>query len=219
MTRISLCVLATILSAAAASAQDTAIGEYYHVDALGSVRVVTDATGQVVRTHKYLPFGQELATTAGTDARRFTAKERDKETGLDYFGARHYSPAVGRFSTIDPVMDMDAARLDPQRWNRYAYSLNNPLTYVDPDGRNPRAVWERLITSPIVRGAMNHPMVERLAKSPTADRLATIVRGVNSRLFDLSWNYLPRANLRTWWSTGGLNEATDRSLERHWRRG
>ncbi len=65
---------------------------------------------------------------------RSSGKERDTETGLDYFMARYLSSAQGRFTTPDPLLA--SARLtDPQTWNRYAYVRNNPVNLVDPDGR------------------------------------------------------------------------------------
>ena len=64
---------------------------------------------------------------------QFTGKERDTETGLDYFGARYYSSAQGRFTSVDPE-NAGADLEDPQSWNGYAYARNNPLKYVDPDG-------------------------------------------------------------------------------------
>jgi RHS repeat-associated protein len=61
-------------------------------------------------------------------------KERDGEKGLDYFGARYYSGAQGRFTSPDlPLIDQDPA--DPQSWNLYTYARNNPLKYVDTTGR------------------------------------------------------------------------------------
>lgn len=63
----------------------------------------------------------------------FTGKERDGETGLDFFGARYLSSAQGRFTSPDPLM-ASAKTSNPQTWNRYAYALNNPLRFVDPDG-------------------------------------------------------------------------------------
>jgi RHS repeat-associated protein len=66
-------------------------------------------------------------------AQEFSGKERDSETNLDYFGARYFSGAQGRFTSADPLMASAKAR-NPQSWNRYAYTLNNPLRYVDPDG-------------------------------------------------------------------------------------
>jgi RHS repeat-associated protein len=66
-------------------------------------------------------------------SKRFTGKERDFETGRDYFGARYFSGAQGRFTSADDIYnDLDIA--DPQKWNRYAYVQNRPLTYSDPDG-------------------------------------------------------------------------------------
>jgi RHS repeat-associated protein len=126
--------------AAAAGAQ---VVEYYHVDAVGSVRALTSQAGQVIERHDYLPFGEECTTgpcasNPGLNAgqpRKYTGKERDKETGLDYFGARYYGSKIGRFTTTDPVCTWSENLVDPQRWNRYAYGRNNPLRYVDPDGR------------------------------------------------------------------------------------
>jgi len=68
---------------------------------------------------------------------QFTQKERDNETGLDYFGARYYASAQGRFTSPDPLM-ASAYVENPQSWNRYTYALNNPLKYVDPDGMEPK---------------------------------------------------------------------------------
>jgi RHS repeat-associated protein len=111
--------------------------EYHHVDALGSIRAVTNASGAVVRRHDYFPFGEAVGVEPGTDPLRFTGKERDAETGLDYFGARYYAQRLGRLTTVDPALDLESALLDPQRWNRYSYALNAPGNFVDPDGRNP----------------------------------------------------------------------------------
>ena len=60
-------------------------------------------------------------------------EERDAETGLDYFGARYFSGAQGRFTSPDPIM-ASARVSNPQSWNRYAYGFNNPLRFTDPTG-------------------------------------------------------------------------------------
>ncbi len=118
---------------------------YTTSDHLGSPRVVTNSSGNVVSRHDYMPFGVELgAGTAGrttgmgygaTDGIRqqFTQKERDNETGLDYFLSRYYSSTQGRFTSPDP-MTASARATRPQSWNRYAYCYNNPARFVDPDG-------------------------------------------------------------------------------------
>lgn len=67
---------------------------------------------------------------------RSTGKERDAETGLDYFGARYFSGAQGRFTSPDePLIYQNPS--NPQTWNLYTYGLNNPLLFVDPDGHEP----------------------------------------------------------------------------------
>jgi RHS repeat-associated protein len=63
-----------------------------------------------------------------------TQKERDVETGLDYFLARYYSSAQGRFTSPDPIIISDKQTHNPQLWNLYNYSGNNPLAYLDPTG-------------------------------------------------------------------------------------
>jgi RHS repeat-associated protein len=73
--------------------------------------------------------------SAWTSQSRFTGKERDSETGLDYFGARYYGSAMGRFTSPDPKMLSSQRLHDPQQWNMYTYTRNNPLLFVDPDGR------------------------------------------------------------------------------------
>lgn len=66
---------------------------------------------------------------------KWNGKELDAETGLYNFGARYYSPALGRFVTPDPTILSRQRLFDPQQWNMYAYARNNPLKYTDPDGR------------------------------------------------------------------------------------
>jgi RHS repeat-associated protein len=75
----------------------------------------------------------EIPPRHAPNFRQFTGKERDQETGLDYFGARYYGSALGRFTATDPLM-ASAHVSNPQSWNRYTYALNNPLRFVDPDG-------------------------------------------------------------------------------------
>jgi RHS repeat-associated protein len=137
---------------------------YLTADTLGSTRVVTKSDGAVKARYDYLPFGEELPSTIGgrsgvtgygsadSTRQKFTAKERDVESGLDYFLARYYSAAQGRFTSVDPynivaeiqnAHDKKEAQKqfrtylgNPQRWNRYSYGLNNPLFYTDPNGED-----------------------------------------------------------------------------------
>jgi RHS repeat-associated protein len=119
-------------------------------DQLGTPRMVADKSGSLagVKRHDYLPFGEELSagaggrlTTQGYSAndnvrQKFTGKERDNETGLDYFGARYYSSSQGRFGSCDPIQLSVQHIANTQRWNLYAYVNNNPLALTDPDGKD-----------------------------------------------------------------------------------
>ncbi len=69
------------------------------------------------------------------NAHKFTGKERDSESGLDYFGARYFSGAQGRFTSPDEPLG-DQYPEDPQSWNLYSYVRNNPLRNTDPTGRD-----------------------------------------------------------------------------------
>jgi RHS repeat-associated protein len=119
---------------------------YLTTDHLGSTRVVTGQNQVVKARHDYLPFGEEVAAniagrTSGTGysandstRQKFIQKERDTESGLDYFLARYYSAAIGRFTSADDIF-ADQRIVRPQSWNLYIYSRNNPLLYIDPSGR------------------------------------------------------------------------------------
>jgi RHS repeat-associated protein len=124
--------------------------EWLISDQLGTPRMVIDQTGSLsgVRRQDYLPFGEEIGEGVGGRTtnqgygqpdgvrNRFTGKERDAETGLDYFMARYLSSSQGRFTSSDPII-LSAARLnDPQQLNLYAYTRNNPLKFIDPFGED-----------------------------------------------------------------------------------
>jgi RHS repeat-associated protein len=109
--------------------------------------MVTDAGGNVVARHDYLPFGVEIpsgsagrTSTWGTSdslSTKFTAQERDSnDTGLDFFQARYHASGQARFLSPDSLGNFVANSADPQTWNQYAYVRNNPLVFVDPSGHD-----------------------------------------------------------------------------------
>jgi RHS repeat-associated protein len=120
---------------------------YYTQDQIGSTRVVTNDTGAVVYAEAHDPYGgiQKTWVNDFDPKRKFSDKERDGETGLDYFGARYYSAPVrwadghtsGRYRwlSVDPVVTSSKAFSNTQLWNLYSFCRNNPIAFFDPDGR------------------------------------------------------------------------------------
>ena len=137
--------------ATAVSASGAVSTQYLSEDMLGSVRLITDSAGAAKSCYDYFPFGEDVqaglcgrgasygngAYPAGPDVEdlKFTGKERDAETGLDFFGARYMASAQGRFTSPDKPF-ADQSPEDPQSWNLYGYVRNNPLKLVDPDGES-----------------------------------------------------------------------------------
>jgi RHS repeat-associated protein len=109
--------------------------EYYFVDNVGSTHVLTDSSGNIQEDIDYAPYGTEayIATETSTNNYKFTRKERDTESGLDYFTARYDASFLGRFTSPDPD-NAGAKEEDPQTWNAYSYVRDSPLILTDPTG-------------------------------------------------------------------------------------
>ena len=120
----------------------SAVGEsitYIHTDISGSPLAATNASGNVVWKENYSAYGERKLTQPGSEGQKqwFHGKEADA-TGLQYFGARYYDPAVGRFMGVDPVGFQED---NLHSFNRYAYGNNNPVRYLDPDGNDPDLIY------------------------------------------------------------------------------
>jgi RHS repeat-associated protein len=105
--------------------------KYQHTDALGSPIAVTNASQTVVEETEYEPYGAQTNRPV-TDGPGFIGHVQDSATGLVYMQQRYYDPVVGRFLSVDPV---STDRNTGAHFNRYAYALNNPYAFMDPDGR------------------------------------------------------------------------------------
>ena len=107
-------------------------------DHLASTQMLTNGGGWPVSSSQFMPFGAEITTGANPNHYKFTGKERDSESGLDYFGSRYYGSSMGRFMSPDwseepdPVPYADVE--NPQTLNLYGYVTNNPLRLYDPTG-------------------------------------------------------------------------------------
>jgi RHS repeat-associated protein len=111
---------------------------YYIDDHLGTTQMELSAGGWPVWQGQFTPFGGELSDGGTPMHYKFTGKERDTESGLDYFGARYYGSSMGRWMSPDWADKPEAvpySSLDnPQSLNLYGYVNNNPLSHADPDG-------------------------------------------------------------------------------------
>jgi RHS repeat-associated protein len=111
---------------------------HYHLDHLGTPRLITGTGGVLIAKHAYYPFGAEMAVTpteTTAELMKFTGHERDLVAGdnhsVDYMHARFYNANLGRFLAVDTA---PGAIDEPQSWNRYRYASDNPLMRFDPDG-------------------------------------------------------------------------------------
>ncbi|HSP78408.1 MAG TPA: toxin TcdB middle/N-terminal domain-containing protein [Myxococcaceae bacterium] len=107
---------------------------WYHQDHLGSVRVLSNQSGQVVASYDYSAFGATLSSSGSTSNSRGYGGHVVDDTGLVYMNARYYDPQLGRFVSPDPVVPSSE---NPQALNRYAYVYNNPISNSDPTGHVP----------------------------------------------------------------------------------
>jgi len=139
---------------------------YYFSDHLKSTSVVTDAAGNIKAESDYYAFGGELQLTNNdSNHYKFTGKERDTESGLDYFGARYYSNGLGRFTSPDlPFIDQHPG--DPQSWNLYTYVRNNPLRFRDPTGNS-------------LQGCANVAMCQEMEGNGTNNAAGTVSEAAN----------------------------------------
>lgn len=104
----------------------------YHVDGLGSVRAITDATKAVGQTYESDEFGVPITTSGGSaQPFGFTGEQNDPEVGLVYLRARQYDPLLGRFVSRDRWAGSARRAVS---LNRFTYVSNNPATHTDPSG-------------------------------------------------------------------------------------
>jgi RHS repeat-associated protein len=107
---------------------------FLHTDHLGSNSITTNASGAVLARQSFMPYGSVRSGGTGvmpTDI-GYTGQRLDAGTGgLMYYRARYYTPGLARFASPDTMVPEP---LDPQSWNRYSYTRNNPINRVDPSG-------------------------------------------------------------------------------------
>ena len=111
---------------------------YFHPDHLGSPLLALDEGREIVGEQLLYPFGAVARTEGVGMSRGFTGARRESKLGLAAFDARYLHEATGRFLSPDPaLLNVAEPPLSPQFLYPYAYSMNRPLSYIDPDGRSP----------------------------------------------------------------------------------
>ncbi|MFL6196042.1 MAG: RHS repeat domain-containing protein, partial [Thermoanaerobaculia bacterium] len=138
-----------VIAAGRRIAARTADGElfFFHDDLGASSVLVTDAAGNVARESRYGPFGEPAQQGRGAfrdDRKRFAGYEYDDASGLYFMATRFYDPVLGAFISPDSTVP---SILDPQSLNRFAYSRQNPYSFVDRDGEG---IWFAVIAGAII---------------------------------------------------------------------
>ncbi len=118
---------------------------YYHTDHLGSSGYVTDKKGEFYEHTEYTSSGEswvnEKVTGNANLPYKYCLKEMDNETGLYYYGARYYDAKTSRWISTDPILESylsgkpSGGVYDPSNLDLYSYVGNNPIKYIDPDGK------------------------------------------------------------------------------------
>jgi RHS repeat-associated protein len=138
---------------AGGAATGTAQTRYIHPDHLGSTNVVTNASGTVVQTLDYYPYGATRISSSvgGADSARKYIGQFSDQSNLSYLNARYMEPSRGQFLSEEPIFlaigeanqvkqlsqkDQQTYLSNPQQLNSYSYSKNNPITLKDPSGKD-----------------------------------------------------------------------------------
>ena len=141
--------------------------ELQYADALQNLAVTVSSINAVTAAFTYGGFGEVVGATGASNHRReFNGKEHDLVSGLHHYGWRSYDPVSLRWASADPLyrFSPDAAWGEPQRANLYAFSLNNALSYYDPDGRAPK--YGSAIPARELRNAAVDKLADVAAKKP-----------------------------------------------------
>ena len=120
---------------------------YYHPDHLGSSSYITNLDGEVSQHIEYVPFGEvfiEERNNTWNTPYLFNAKELDEETGLYYYGARYMDPKISMWLGVDPLMEKYPSVTG------YCYTMDNPIRFIDPDGRDGMVTGNGTETDPYI---------------------------------------------------------------------
>ena len=149
-----------------------AMSSPYHSDHLGSANWITDYSGTPIQYYHYAPYGEliEKSKSGLYDERyKFTGKERDAESGYDFFGARFYSSIFGHWLSVDPLADKYP------NISSYAYCGWNPISRIDPDGK-----WVQVVVGALISGAAD-AAIQVGINMLEGQTFSTAIRNINGK--------------------------------------
>ena len=126
---------------------------FYHSDHLGSTSYITDDKANITQYDAYLPYGELLVDEHSSSEDlpyKFNGKQFDEETGLYYYGARYMDPKISMWLGIDPLMEKYP------NVTGYCYTMDNPIKFIDPNGKETYVIKNKTGTYTVVGGILNN---------------------------------------------------------------
>ena len=126
---------------------------FYHSDHLGSTSYITDDKANITQYDAYLPYGELLVDEHSSSEDlpyKFNGKQFDEETGLYYYGARYMDPKISMWLGVDPLMEKYP------NVTGYCYTMDNPIKFIDPNGKETYVIKNKTGTYTVVGGILNN---------------------------------------------------------------
>jgi len=191
---------------------------FYHSDHLGSSSLITNLAGTTVQHVEYVPSGEVLVEERNNiwnTSYLFNAKERDDETGLYYYGARYYDPRLNLWISVDPLAEKYP------NMSSYVYCDDNPIKYIDPDGRK-----KVVVTGGLDKHNRNSMNFINASKAQLRNYMNDVKKGGNKEgvswiIFDLDYSKKQKQAFNRWADKNNIkisyiktaNEATSKINE------
>ena len=160
---------------------------FYHSDHLGSTSYITDDHANITQYDVYLPYGELLVDEHSSSEDlpyKFNGKQFDEETGLYYYGARYLNPMASIWYGVDPIREMYVAN------SCYIYCLNNPIIFIDPNGKKVKIVNDVNQGLSVIRGTLPKKLRKFVAVTDGYIDKGMMEQGLLAMGDNISDNYL-----------------------------
>ena len=160
---------------------------FYHSDHLGSTSYITDDHANITQFDAYLPYGELLVDEHSSSEElpyKFNGKQFDDETGLYYYGARYMNPVASIWYGVDPIREMYVAN------SCYIYCLNNPIIFIDPNGKKVKIVNDVNQGLSVIRGTLPKKLRKFVAVTDGYIDKGMMEQGLLAMGDNISDNYL-----------------------------